>query len=218
LPGKRNTVCVLEPVLVLVPAAAAAAAAAASTADKQRNLERPEPAESRTFSAFQLPSKAPFIWGLMCRFHDEMEKGFLNPLGDNAPYAGAWRHNNESWAFVRDVTTCPNYPLKAITGPEKELREKFESCLKVREGTNIEILDQACFTENGLGEVKECDFMIVGTSGGAVVYPESTTGLPKVGNNPQVCWHYADIIGKKIKNFEDMVREHPEWTATHDGT
>jgi len=186
--------------------------------DKRCNLDRPEPAISRTFSAFQLPSKAPFIWGVMCRFHDEMEKGVVNPLGDYAPYSGAWRHNNESWAFVRDVTTCPNYPSNPKDAAEKALREKFESCLKVPDGTNIEIPDQTCFTEKDLGEVKECDYMLVGTSGGAVVYPESTTGLPKVGNEPQVCWHYADITGKKVKSFEDMVREHPEWTLTNDGT
>jgi len=54
-------------------------------------------------------------------------------------------------------------------------------------GTNLEIPDAACFELNDLGDVTKCDWMFVGTSGGAVVYPSSTTGLPKVCVRERVC-------------------------------
>lgn len=65
--------------------------------------------------------------------------------------------------------------------------------------------------------MSNCDWKIVGTSGGAVVYPESTTGRPQIGVEPQVCWHYADIVGVRKKKFKDTLLDHPEWTASSAG-
>jgi hypothetical protein len=96
-------------------------------------------------------------------------------------------------------------------------RKQFESCLVRQKDTNLELPDDECFRKEGLGKVSECDLKIVGTSGGAVVYPESTTGKRKIGIEPQVCWHYADVVGVRKKNFEDMLLDHPEWTATSAG-
>jgi len=44
--------------------------------------------KNSVFAAFQLPSKAPYVWAMLCRFYDYREKGVTNPSssGDFAPY------------------------------------------------------------------------------------------------------------------------------------
>ena len=46
---------------------------------------------------------APYVWAMLCHMYDFAER---RPY---APYAGTWRHMNETWAVVHDLTTCPGY-------------------------------------------------------------------------------------------------------------
>ena len=75
--------------------------------DQPCNPERAEQVPSRIFSAFQLPTAPPYVWGSLCRFYDYAERGDLNPTGDAPPYVGTWRHMNETFVVVRDLASCP---------------------------------------------------------------------------------------------------------------
>ena len=45
----------------------------------------------------------------------------------------------------------------------------------------------------------------------------SHIGRVQIGVEPQVCWHYADIVGVRKKKFKDTLLDHPEWTASSAG-
>ena len=47
---------------------------------------------------------------------------------------------NESWAMVRDLTTCPGY-----SKTDAKKRAQFQSCLRRRKDTNLELPDPECF-------------------------------------------------------------------------
>lgn len=154
-----------------------------------------KPAPSRLFGSFQLPANT---WAKLCHQWDFLEPSsgqFYVPL-----YAKAWRHMNETWAFVPDITQCPCYPSCAVCGT-------------FAYNTGIYTVDDACLEKYGL-EASSCGYKVVGVTGGAVIYPESTTKLPMNPGNPptpQTCWMYANILGTKTRTMAQMLQDHPEW-------
>mmetsp|Transcript_50088 Transcript_50088/g.100547 ORF Transcript_50088/g.100547 Transcript_50088/m.100547 type:complete len:380 (-) Transcript_50088:8-1147(-) len=154
-----------------------------------------DPQQSRLFSMFQLPTKPPYVWAMLCRLYDFAE------AADGPPdYAGTWRHMNETWAFVLDASTCDCY-----TG-------NCSVCEVTPPGTNLLMADEQCFEEGGFS-LDGCQYKLVGVTGGPVVYPLRTTGVPYVGDpqEPQVCFQYATIEGKMVKPHDQMIKNHPEW-------
>ncbi|EKX31702.1 hypothetical protein GUITHDRAFT_122114 [Guillardia theta CCMP2712] len=141
-----------------------------------------DPQRSTLFSDFQIPKNSPRLWGLLCRFYDYAETA---SRGGYVYYNGAWRHMNETWLFVKDITTCSGY------------------------SSNKKLMD-SCNKENNF-DLTKCDYKLVGATGGVVVYPQSTTGLPYVDGQPEMCWHYANIEGSRTRDFNAMMKDHPDW-------
>ena len=131
--------------------------------DQPCNPERAEQVPSRIFSAFQLPTAPPYVWGSLCRFYDYAERGDLNPTGDAPPYVGTWRHMNETFVVVRDLESCPGY-----SSASSKQQALFEACLTLPSGSSIAVPDAECFAKNSLGSVTDCGFKLVGTTGGCV--------------------------------------------------
>jgi len=108
---------------------------------------------------------------------------------------------NETWLFVRDITTCSGYTSN---------QKLMDSCNKVVQGTNLRMPDPICMDQNNF-DLTKCDIKLVGVTGGVVVYPQSTTGLPYVDGQPEMCWHYANIEGHRTRDFNAMMKDHPDW-------
>mmetsp|Transcript_59769 Transcript_59769/g.159034 ORF Transcript_59769/g.159034 Transcript_59769/m.159034 type:complete len:328 (-) Transcript_59769:24-1007(-) len=157
------------------------------------------PATSRLFGGFQLPATT---WAKLCHQFD-----FLEPSSGTYAvprFAKAWRHMNETWAFVQDVQLCGCYPACAVCG-------------NIAGGAGgVAVMDAQCMSDRGFS-TGDCGLSMIGTTGGAVIFPESTTGRPQVPATggvpaqPQTCWMYADIEGSKTRSRDQMLQDHPEW-------
>ena len=132
------------------------------------------------------------MWGIFCEQFSWFEgtttvKNTPQPL-----YKGTWRHDNESWVFLREISTCPCFPA-------------CRHCQEKIRGTQLkQVLESdggACLAEFET-KAEECSYEIRGVSGGPLRYPTVTTGVEMAdnGEDDQVCFHYANIRGVKIKD------------------
>lgn len=67
-----------------------------------------DPVPERLWSNFHVAREAPFMFGTFCNqfsWYDEDIDIKVAP-----PYAGSWRHENETWVFLRDISSCPCFP------------------------------------------------------------------------------------------------------------
>ena len=145
----------------------------------------------RLWDAFKLPRARPPVWGIFCEQFMWFEgktgvKSTPQPL-----YEGTWRHDNESWVFLRDVRGCPCFP--ACRKCEEKIRgTQFKQVLQSDGG--------ACLAKYNT-KPSDCPYEIRGVSGGPVRYPTATTGVDKAenGEDDQVCFTYANLRGTQIK-------------------
>lgn len=146
----------------------------------------------RLWDAFKTPNVEPWIWGVFCEqfswFDGKTDvKNTPQPL-----YQGTWRHDNESWVILREISTCPCFP----------------SCMECEETIRGTRLKQVLESDGGecLARYKtkasECEYVIRGVSGGTVRYPTVTTGveMSEDGESDQVCFAYANIKGVRLKD------------------
>mgnify|MGYP006876865843 FL=1 len=73
-----------------------------------------KPAPEELWSKFHVPRENNVtlpVWGSFCEqfsWYDKEEEVKKAP-----PYEGAWRHDNETWVILRDISTCPCFPTCA---------------------------------------------------------------------------------------------------------
>ena len=148
----------------------------------------------RLWDAFKVPNARPPVWGTFCEQFSWFDgktavKNTPQPL-----YEGTWRHDNESWVIVRDISTCPCFP--ACRRCEEKIRgTQFKQVLESDGGACLGAYDTVA---------AQCSYVVRGVSGGPVRYPFVTTGvdLAENGEDDQVCFAFANIKGVKIKGPE----------------
>lgn len=148
----------------------------------------------RLWDAFKVPNVRPPVWGTFCEQFSWFDaktsvKNTPQPL-----YEGTWRHDNESWVVLRDISKCPCFP--ACRHCEEKIRgTQFKQVLESDGG--------ACLLEYDT-VASQCDYVIRGVSGGPVRYPFVTTGVDVAenGEDDQVCFAFANIKGEKVKGPE----------------
>jgi hypothetical protein len=102
-------------------------------------------------------------------------------------FAGSWRNENETWVFIRDVTTCTCYPACA------KCSEKVPGTVNMRR-VMTGAQGAICLSEFNVKE-DDCDWSIRGVSGGAIVYYEE----PRLPTGEfQKCFSYATITGARV--------------------
>ena len=113
-------------------------------------------------------------------------------------YEGTWRHDNESWVVLREISKCPCFP-ECMECEEKIRGTKFKQVLESDGG--------ACLRKYKT-EAKDCGYVVRGVSGGPVRYPTVTTGVDVAdnGEDDQVCFAFANLRGEKIKDAELLPR------------
>jgi len=136
------------------------------------------------------------VWGSFCEqfsWYDKQEE----VKGPN-PYEGAWRHDNETWVVLRDISTCPCFP-------------DCRTCEERIPGTLLrQVKDDggACFRDLGYAKLTpdDCAYRVYGTGGGPVRFPTVTTGLDTDDfGNDQVCFSYSNLKGTKLKEADQLV-------------
>ena len=133
--------------------------------------------EPRTFANFQLPLRKPYLWGTICHQFDWQDTA-ANKAGFQY-YSGAWRHENETWVFLNNACDCDSGdPAKnaAICGMEPE------GCNTRIDGTNLIMSKGLACLESQQVSIDDCKPRLVGVSGGPVIYPEETTGVPALAD------------------------------------
>ena len=56
------------------------------------------------------PNLAPWVWGIFCKQFSWFD-GKTDVKSTPMPlYEGTWRHDNESWVILREISTCPCFP------------------------------------------------------------------------------------------------------------
>jgi hypothetical protein len=148
----------------------------------------------RLWDDFKVPTERPAVWGTFC----EQFSWFDGKTGvKNTPqplYEGTWRHDNESWVILREISKCPCFPA-CRECEEKIPGTKFKQVLESDGG--------ACLQKHKT-KAKDCGYVIRGVSGGPVRYPTVTTGVDVAdnGEDDQVCFAFADLKGEKVKDAE----------------
>jgi hypothetical protein len=164
-----------------------------------------KPLPVRLWNAFKSPNHRPWVWGIFCEQFSWYEKKTTVKNTPMPLYEGAWRHDNETWIIVREISTCPCFPACA------------ECEHKIR-GTQIkQVLESdggKCLAKYGTVASK-CEYVIRGVSGGPVRYPPETTQKEKQENgDDQVCFQYANIYGKLAKDasfLPEIKDDGPKW-------
>jgi hypothetical protein len=157
------------------------------------------------FSQFQLPTDVDsVVWARLCEvyaFQETSQGG--SPFRPTEPQLlGAYRHINETWAFVLDPKSCTCQPDCA-------------ACAGTLPGSRIVGMSPKCLVEKGYNPASVCKHKIVGVSGGAIVFPFNTTKVkPLVDGQPPLCFQYATITGTLVRSFEAMMVSHPEWQGS----
>ena len=171
--------------------------------------EKNQDTEPRTFASFQLPitpdQQSTFVWGDVC-FQYDWQDTAENKAGFPY-YKGAWRHENETWIFVRDPRNCA---ADAGSSAALEQAKKLDSeggCLEKAVGTTImrtKDNSDACLISKGI-DVDKCPYSLLGVSGGPVLYDEEITGVPKTSDGrTNFCFMYSQITGTLIKSAADV--------------
>mmetsp|Transcript_3174 Transcript_3174/g.6437 ORF Transcript_3174/g.6437 Transcript_3174/m.6437 type:complete len:323 (-) Transcript_3174:222-1190(-) len=151
-----------------------------------------DPIPERLWSNFHVAEEEPVMFGTYCNQFSWFDQNLDVKIAP--PYAGGWRHDNETWVFLRDISSCPCFPAcvdceESIPGTTfKQVKDDGGECLS-RYGVRPQ----------------ECAFTIKGVGGGPVRYPPETTGRDKDEfGNDQVCFQYANIFGYKLRGPEEL--------------
>lgn len=124
-----------------------------------------KPVLRKLWNKFHIPAQAPYVYGVFCEqraWQDKSSDTKVTPL-----YDGSWRYDNETWVIVRDIATCPCFPV-------------CSECEETLPGTRIKQVKEdggACLSKYGV-KPHQCQNIIVGVSGGPNEYPPETTGYP----------------------------------------
>lgn len=175
--------------------------------------------EPRTFSDFQLPPNKPYVWGTLCHQYDWQDIA-RNEAGFKY-YEGAWRHENETWIFLRNACDCKDSsgePLAEVCGMEAD-----GGCNVQLERTRIvQLSNEACLSQKGV-DLASCPLSIIGVSGGPVLYTEAATNTPKmIDGRDAFCFTYSKITGTQLRNAQQVERNcrstsQGESTSAEDG-
>mmetsp|Transcript_41493 Transcript_41493/g.83386 ORF Transcript_41493/g.83386 Transcript_41493/m.83386 type:complete len:363 (+) Transcript_41493:63-1151(+) len=151
--------------------------------------------DSYVFSQFHVPETEPYVWGTFCNQYNWQDVALSRNIDGSGSYAGTWRNENETWFFVRDITTCKCYPSCA----ECQERVPGTNVFQVNPGTE----GVTCLARyDAIRE--ECDWRLHGVGGGAVLYtPEM--GYPLLPDGAfQRCFHYSEITGVRTRTAEEL--------------
>jgi len=141
-----------------------------------------------TWSTFRVPPSETGLvpWGRLCDQYDwpdqaDLGSGFGDPL-----YAGALRHENVTWVWIKDLTTCPCFPEC------QECHDRIPGASYHFKQLNADCLAQFGVTED------QCEYKIVGVGGGPMLWPPATTGRELNDQDEiETCWVYSQITGEK---------------------
>ena len=118
--------------------------------------------EPYLFQQFRVAPREPYLWGSYCKQYNWMdidERGRKGELFDTGIeyFYGAWRNENETWAFVKDITRCKCYPECA------ECSERVPGTINMRrvmEGSD----GLRCFRKYA-ASADDCDYVLHGVTG-----------------------------------------------------
>ena len=154
------------------------------------------------FSKFQLPTDSDsLVWARLCQFYayQEVTGGGSAFRHAEPQLLGAYRHVNETWAFVLDPDSCTCQPACA-------------ACATTLPGSSIPTMSPKCLLAMGLYPADVCRYKVAGVSGGAIVFPYNSTGVkPLLNGEPRLCFQYATVTGTLVRSFATMMVSHPEW-------
>jgi len=142
---------------------------------------------SKLWANFHIPTSVPYAYGVFCEQYSWFDTS--SDTKQSPPYDGAWRYDNETWVIVRDISTCPCFPACSV-------------CEERLPGTKIKQVKEdggECLSRYGVTP-SQCENVIIGVSGGPAVFPPETTGLELDDfGEPQVCFSYSNIKGRRLK-------------------
>jgi len=147
--------------------------------------------DSYVFKEFHVSSKVPYLWGSFCKQYNWPEDARGRNKFENGKeyFSGSWRNENETWVFLKDITTCSCYPQCAKCQERVPGTVNMRRVMSGSEG-------RQCLRDFKADE-SSCDYVLKGASGGAIVY----YGDPILPNGEyQKCYSYATITGvRKVK-------------------
>lgn len=120
-------------------------------------------------------------------------------------YKNAWRHENETWVFLRDPRYCSSKAGSQSQLETAVLTEDKGGCLETVEGTEIKrAISDECLTGLGIN-IDYCPFRLEGVAGGTVVFDEALTGVPKTPEGKSnYCFMYSRVSGTQLKAAKDV--------------
>ncbi|EKX49714.1 hypothetical protein GUITHDRAFT_104678 [Guillardia theta CCMP2712] len=123
------------------------------------------------WSRWHVPSEDKFPmdevpWGRICAQFDWPD---VTALGDgyaNAYYRNALRHENMTWVWIKDISSCKCFPscyqcTYRVAGLSPQFEFINKTCLATYKNT-----------------IDDCEYKIVGVGGGPMVYPTAITDMP----------------------------------------
>eukprot|EP00292_Cryptomonas_paramecium_P016497 CAMPEP_0113672210 /NCGR_PEP_ID=MMETSP0038_2-20120614/6133_1 /TAXON_ID=2898 /ORGANISM="Cryptomonas paramecium" /LENGTH=212 /DNA_ID=CAMNT_0000588447 /DNA_START=329 /DNA_END=967 /DNA_ORIENTATION=- /assembly_acc=CAM_ASM_000170 len=163
---------------------------------------RIDPQDSQLQSQFALPDvEDELVWSRLCEVFAYQEVSGKVPAFRKyeKQLAGAYRHFNETWAFIIDPTSCPCYPT-------------CKACVTTLPSDSTSTMDLACMAKGGFS-TGGCNYKIRGVTGGAIIFPYNSTGVAPLAdsNEPRMCFQYANVYGSLVRDFNLMLVSHPEW-------